>query len=255
MDNTNGKYSIFEAYNHGAEQSKYDHLIFLHEDVVIHTKGADEILIKTLQDKSVGVVGVAGSVYKSRLLSSWVDVPTEYYRSSILQSNKPNGANQRKSEVLHRRNNDVVVLDGMFLAMRKDVWEKFPFDEKLYSGFHLYDLDISMMIGRKYRLVVCNEILVEHLSRGSFSKEWYKDSEIFHKKWKNHLPAASQNLAISEKRNIEHFVSIKSINYHAVYAQAIWVVVKLIFVMFYYRPFSRYNWIVVCRTLKKRMAS
>ena len=35
IDNSDPKYSIYEAYNEGVKLSKYDNLCFLHEDVPV----------------------------------------------------------------------------------------------------------------------------------------------------------------------------------------------------------------------------
>ncbi|MDR1968942.1 MAG: glycosyltransferase family protein, partial [Burkholderiaceae bacterium] len=34
-------------------------------------------------------------------------------------------------------------LDGVFLAGRRAVFERLPFDEQTFDGFHFYDLDLS----------------------------------------------------------------------------------------------------------------
>lgn len=39
IDNSENKFSIFQAYNLGIEKSLGDYLCFLHDDVFIHTDG------------------------------------------------------------------------------------------------------------------------------------------------------------------------------------------------------------------------
>ncbi|MCE5282251.1 MAG: glycosyltransferase family protein, partial [Deltaproteobacteria bacterium] len=47
IDNSRNQYSIFDAYNLGAEQSTFDHLCFMHEDILYHTPHWGSAVIKT----------------------------------------------------------------------------------------------------------------------------------------------------------------------------------------------------------------
>ena len=60
----------------------------------------------------------------------------------------------------------VAVLDGVFLATSKAVWELNRFDEKILSGFHGYDLDFSLSVGRTKKLMVTYELGIVHFSSG-----------------------------------------------------------------------------------------
>lgn len=82
----------------------------------------------------------------------------------------------------------VIVLDGMCLFMRREVWAEIRFDEATFQGFHLYDLDISMAVGQKYINYVTNDVLLEHFSEGSYNQAWLDDTARFHRKWAGCLP-------------------------------------------------------------------
>jgi hypothetical protein len=255
IKNKSGKIGISEAYNIGAKQSIGNILTFIHEDVIFHTKNWGLHLEKHLKDRSIGLIGSAGATYKSSQLSSWIDVPVKYYRSNLIQC-LPN--NQFYKKIRKKENSklsEVVQMDGMFLIMRRDVWEEFPFDEKTFSGFHFYDLDTSMQIGQKYKLAVCHDVLIEHLSEGNFSQAWFEDALKFHEKWKRVLPTCCIKLSVSEKKRIEHQVSIKSLFYNVKFShqrrEILWGIIRV----FYYRPFSRYNFLVLKKVFTKTSLS
>lgn len=41
---------------------------------------------------------------------------------------------------------EVVCIDGIFMATRKSVWHENRFDEVTFSGFHCYDLDFHFKL-------------------------------------------------------------------------------------------------------------
>lgn len=189
IDNRNSNKGICKVYNEAAAAAQYELLCFIHEDVLLHSKDWGLVLADVLSNQLAGVVGVSGTIYKSRYPASWVACRLGYYRINTLQHfrNKPgpvrsvvNPANETESEV--------VVVDGVFMACRKATWQDNPFDEKMLNGFHGYDLDWSISIGTKFQVVVTHRILLEHFSEGSFTREWINASFALHQKWKSSLP-------------------------------------------------------------------
>ena len=72
IDNTISPKGITQVYNKAAAQAKFDILCFVHEDVLFTTQNWGETLINTFKaDNRVGLIGVAGSKYKSKLPSGW----------------------------------------------------------------------------------------------------------------------------------------------------------------------------------------
>ena len=100
---------------------------------------------------------------------------------------------------------DTVTLDGLCLMMRKNVWQEFKFDEKNIRGFHYYDLDISIRVLEKYRLVVCHDIFIEHLSAGNFGTAWIDETFLFHEKFRDRLPLSVTAINAAEKSSLESF--------------------------------------------------
>ncbi len=188
IDNTTRNYSIFSAYNEGIRRSQYPYLCFVHEDVEFQTQNWGEKLSTHLSDPSVGMVGLCGTTYQTQLPTSW---SLHEYTAYMIQSNK-----HRKLRIFEpsdgydeRHQKQVVTMDGMFLAARKDLFKDIAFDENTYKGFHVYDLDTcvqSHVHGLKN--IAINDILLIHYSQGPRNKEWLNNILLFADKWKSHLP-------------------------------------------------------------------
>ncbi len=186
-DNRNVQYSITKVYNLCAEKARYDYLCFVHEDICFRTKDWGVRLIELLKQPKTGVVGFAGSTYKSKAYSGW-GTRRKYSRYNYVQHFKDGNVRTYTSNPDRLPASQVVVLDGMCLLMRKSVWEEFRFDDNMFKGFHLYDLDISLAVGQKYANYVTNEVMVEHFSEGAYTKGWLDDTIVFHRKWSHRLP-------------------------------------------------------------------
>ena len=210
IDNSENQYSIFQAYNLGIKKSVFDYVVFLHDDILIHTNDWG-IVIQNIFINNIGLIGIAGSKVKSKMPSAWWDCPTEFMQINIIQHIKPD-----KKEIWNYgfKNNsnleNVVAIDGVFMAMNKN--KQLFFDENL-SGFHNYDLNISFeCLSNGFEVVVTNQILIEHFSKGNIDNSWYKTTFELHKKYKNILPLKTDDiidldfLKILELKNGKKFV-------------------------------------------------
>jgi hypothetical protein len=203
-----GLMGICEAYNKGASRAIYPYLVFCHEDILFHSINWGNILCKIFdQDSKIGLVGVLGGKYKSAFNSGW-GIPADNTTSSFMIGThyQKSNLNKIKNNVLSTipftslnnvpknfietniYNENVVALDGLFLATKKSIFKDFKFDESLFKGFHCYDIDFSLQILQKYRVVVNYNILIEHLSTGSFNFNWFLETNKLHSKWYNYLP-------------------------------------------------------------------
>lgn len=203
IDNSENKYSIFSAYNEGFAKSKYPYLCFVHDDVLFHTSEWGNLLIAHLQEKQTGIVGLAGGDIIIRIPSSW---SSGQVHINIIQSDKTG----RKPTKLFRlpenyplTRRSTVVLDGVMLAMRRELMQQIRFDEKL-GGFHGYDFDItiqSTLAG--FTNYVVYDISLEHLSRGKPDKNYFKNLIKIYKKWEKQLPLIGQNISEEKKARIQ----------------------------------------------------
>jgi len=216
VDNSKGQQGICAVYNKGIQQAQYDILCFMHEDIIIKTNNWGAILQNIFfNNTDIGLVGVAGSGYKPFTPSGWIGIDSVNVRSNILQSYKYSDKPQ-----FHDYNNPhnlkierVACVDGVFLVSTKKVLSGYKFDETLLKGFHGYDIDISIAIGQKYKVVVTYEVLLNHISEGNYSREWVTELIKLHKKWKSFLPININNLSYSEyklveKRTFNHFLNL-----------------------------------------------
>lgn len=189
IDNSTNKHSLCSAYNEGVKKSNGDILLFLHDDVFIVTQNWAEIInTKFNQNHSMGALGVAGTSYLFDDDPFWCKAGRPFIKGKVIHENKNRGELVLTIFSDNNADEEVVALDGLFIAVRKKLFNHISFDSETFNGFHLYDLDISMQIGNTSKLYVTEDLLVKHLSGGAFGKEWKKYAELFLNKYRNELP-------------------------------------------------------------------
>ncbi|RYE18702.1 MAG: hypothetical protein EOP45_13720, partial [Sphingobacteriaceae bacterium] len=185
IDNSKSQYTIFQAYNRGIEQSKYEFLCFMHEDISFKTANWGLLVYKLFdENQKLGLLGVAGSSYKTFIPSGWIAAYAEIAGYvNLLQSFKD------KREDLHSYANPkdeklakVISVDGVWFCTRKSIAAKVRFDEHTFKGFHCYDVDFSLTVGQQYDVAVTLEILINHFSEGSFDENWAAETIKLHNK-------------------------------------------------------------------------
>lgn len=187
IDNSKSKYSIFQAYNIGVKRANYPYLCFMHEDILYYTKDWGKIVVGHFEDEKVGCIGVIGSHCLPETLAYWDNMKP--YLSGVVPS--VNGIThsferyrEGKTEI------PVVTVDGMWFCIKKSSFEIIQFDESLYSGFHFYDMDISMQVSQmlKKQVLVVFDILIGHYSYASINPLFLRNMNLFYDKWKSKLP-------------------------------------------------------------------
>jgi len=218
VDNA-GKMGICEAYNIGAKKARYPYLCFVHEDVkFISTSWGVNLINHFISDNNCGVIGVAGSIYKVRMLSTWWQPEVagiEPKRTNYIQyfENTQTRDHMFLNPFAEKRS-VVATLDGVFLGVKKDRWKEILFDQNLLKGFHGYDLDFTLRVGLRFNNYVVYDILLEHFSEGTISPDWFKQVYLVHKKNKKHLPVTKSGLIkIKDLRPIEKGYLEKSLDY------------------------------------------
>ncbi len=174
-----GQMGICKAYNKGASQSQYPYLLFLHEDIVFHTKNWGELLCKHLEYGNTGVIGVAGGNYIPIAPSSWNTFPENNFLN-IIQNDKNKNQPLHVNSLTENRTR-VYSVDGVFLATKKEIYLASPFNEDV-EGFHSYDLDFSLRIAKNYQNFVIGDILIEHFSHGLPDRKWFENNLSIRKK-------------------------------------------------------------------------
>lgn len=198
IENSNAKYSLTKAYNLGASQASFEYLLFIHEDIIFHTKNWGQILISHLENlPNVGIIGIAGSSYKTFFPSGWRTSDNQYHHYNLIQSYKH--LNKIRTHQKHQAEKITVVicLDGVFLGLKKSVMNEVKFNESV-KGFHGYDLDYSLSTTQKFNNYFVPDILLEHFSEGHIDKVWIENIYKLFYKWKDILPKQTGNSSKSE---------------------------------------------------------
>lgn len=203
INNSKNQYNICQAYNIGAARANYDILCFVHEDVLFVENSWGKVLTEMFKDPATGLVGIAGTCYYSLFPIGWFNLSEA--ESNLIQgykySNKP-PTRENYSRFSGSADGEVVVIDGVFMATKKEIAKKHPFDEKLLIGFHGYDADFSLQVGQHFKVVVSKNILLTHLSEGKDEKEWHTSMKKISKKWAEHLPVYIDLYSSKELRDL-----------------------------------------------------
>lgn len=235
IDNSENKYSIFEAYNKGIKNSKGKYLCFIHDDILFHTLEWGKVLIRIFEDDNkIGLIGIAGAKIKTRTPSAWWDCPQKYRVINVIQHTNNNKI--EKQVVGFKQNSvqeEVVAIDGVFMFMRKV--KGITFNNKI-KGFHNYDLNLSFEHKIKgNKVVVTNQVLIEHFSQGNINKSWYASTLHLHKLYKHILPLKTNDIkeAINETWNESYFEKNAILNGEKKVAYKVWCQ------LFLKNPFSK----------------
>lgn len=209
IDNSKNNYSIYEAYNLGIEKSKGDLICFLHDDILLHTKGWGNIIKNIFSsNEDVGLLGIAGSKIKTKTPSAWSDCPEDKMCIYILQHFP--GKENRMIDVGFNFGftEEVVGIDGVFMILRKD--KRICFKKNI-KGFHNYDFNISCEYKRfGYKILVSNQILIEHFSLGILNGDWVESTYKMHKIYRYLLPMSLEKsrLRSLEIKNAKYFIFV-----------------------------------------------
>jgi hypothetical protein len=172
--------SLSEGYNRGLDQSTSDIVVFCHDDVEIISPDFANRLARLLGRHDV--VGVAGT---SKLISPiWVGAGWPHTHGCVAHD-VDSGLATRFSVNCYgfETSAPIQALDGVFIAARRAVCEKIRFDQEIFDGFHLYDIDFSYrayLAG--YDVAVSWDILVKHESSGVFGEDWERYAGRFVRK-------------------------------------------------------------------------
>lgn len=189
IDNSANSYSIFSAYNEGVRRSTGEYLCFVHEDISFCSFEWGKIVIEKLADEKIGIIGVVGSDYMPKCPAGWWMTSTKGHEQKEVIDNGLRKKCIVKYSGSTDMGGDAVIVDGFWFCMRRNMFDLVKFDEDRFVGFHCYDNDICMQVvksGRK--IVLADNILIEHKSEGVLNKQWVSNANIWYKKWKKSLP-------------------------------------------------------------------
>jgi len=198
IDNSDNRYNIFEAYNLGVIQSKGDILCFMHDDILFHTSNWGEKVCDYLKDEKIGGIGIAGSPYVAKTIGTW-------WGGGLINQHQLHTVNgklnliSRYCDKIEAKQKEVVVLDGVWFCIKRNIFMQISFDEINFTGFHFYDIDIALQVYQAgYRLLTVYDILIEHNSQGNLNRQWFENAKAFNQKWKRLLPFSSGKISFAK---------------------------------------------------------
>jgi glycosyltransferase involved in cell wall biosynthesis len=182
--------SLADGYNRGIAQARGELLILSHDDIEILTPDFAARIEHHLGEFEL--VGLAGT--SKLVVGKWIGAGDPYVFALISFPVTDGGG---YGTVLLGGGPVVVpaiqALDGVFMAMRRNVADAVAFDALSFDHFHLYDLDFSFrayLTG--FKLAVCRDIVLIHDSDGTFDQVWAQYKIRFEAKHRAHLPASWQ---------------------------------------------------------------
>ena len=189
-DNRLAQKGICKVYNELASRAKYPFLCFVHEDVIFPDNGWGNKLVDIFgTDTLTGLIGVAGSKYKSRYFSGWYCNVKELDCANIVHRYDTGDEKINYSPVAKNKAEQVICLDGVFMCCRSEVWKEMQFNDSFLKGFHFYDIDFSLRVAEKYNIVVSYEIEMIHITGGgNFDDQWVETAIAYHHLMKEKLP-------------------------------------------------------------------
>lgn len=195
------------VYNYAATIAKGDILVFIRDDVYFMKMNWGQILIsKYATDPWLGVVGVAGSQYLYPNKPSLTAAGRPFIKGRVVH-HLQNG--DFFAVVYSQENGDfeVVAVDGVFMAVKRELFATCQFDDANFNTEHFYDLDFCMQARHTNRILVSTDIVIKRRSQAFFDKDWNAYGSLFLQKWAHELPAASID-AVPDPSNISSTVCV-----------------------------------------------
>ena len=194
IDNRSNKFtSAASALNYGASISKGKYLIFAHQDIEIFDKTSLESIIKYLDELSPAIIGYAG---RSK-------------EDSAVYTNMKHGINRT-----YAGNKRIVVptevhtLDESFVAIEKSLFFKYKFDESVCDNWHLYTVDLCLLLASDNIKSYAIPSSAYHKSSGVIDKGYYKTLDKLVKKHrKNHNVIYSTCSIIKRTGSVNYLAS------------------------------------------------
>ena len=200
--------SIAAAYNHGVSQAQGDIIVFIPEDVYFMKMNWGRILeAKFFNDPWLGVVGVAGTQYMYADKCSITAAGRPFIKGRVVH-HLQNG--DFFAVVYSQENGDfeVVACDGVFMAVRQQLFQSIAFDSTNFNTQHFFDIDFCMQARQTNRVIVTTEIVVKRRSQAVYDKAWTECGTVFLNKWENHLPAST----VDNTPDPANFLSTQCVN-------------------------------------------
>ena len=180
------QYSLAEIYNKGLDESIYDYIVFIHDDLIFNCENFGNKIFKHFKkNPEYGILGLAGTT----------NIPENgvWWTNRELMVGKVTHTHENKTWVSRYCYNndydvlDVALVDGLFLMVNKNII-KHKFDTR-FEGFHFYD--VSFCVSNKIsgcKIGVVFDIDITHKSIGATNEKWENNRLLFLDLYKSVLP-------------------------------------------------------------------
>ena len=163
-----------------------DIIVFIHDDIEFLKKGwGKEVLRLFNEHKEYGIIGVAGSAQFDEN-GAWWNYEKKY--GQVLHRAEGKSWLTAFSPLLTKDFQDVVVIDGVFMAVHKQrISENFS---RELDGFDMYDIwfCLSNFFAKKCKIGVTTNIRLAHNSIGRLKETWYKNREKINNEFGSKFP-------------------------------------------------------------------
>ena len=160
-------------------------LVYIHDDIEFLKPGwGAEILRLFAIHEDYSIIGIAGSAQFDEN-AAWWNYEKKY--GQVLHRSEGKSWLTAFSPLLDKDLEDVVVIDGLFMAMDKRMVKE-NFDREL-DAFDFYD--ISFCLANYFagcKIGVTTNIRVAHNSVGKLKNTWYQNRELINQKYKDYYP-------------------------------------------------------------------
>jgi len=192
IHNPNGV-SLTKIYSEmlSSKDDDSDIVIFIHDDVEFLKNGWGKEIVRLFKEnKDYGIIGVAGAAQFDQN-GAWWNYEKKY--GQVLHRHDGKSWLTAFSPLLDHDLQETVVVDGLFIAVKKDRISK-SFDTKI-EGFDFYDIDFSLAnhLDGKCKVGVTTNIRMAHNSIGELKQTWYTNRELVTQKYKDFLPIDIEN--------------------------------------------------------------
>lgn len=173
-NNTHGLPYVYNQAMATYKDGDIEGYILIHDDVRVEDAFLEQKLVYGWS--KAPILGIAGASQFNVEKPYWGSAGAAFYSGCVWHHE----GDQLKAHSFGPTPGRCIVMDGLFLAVRKDVQVKF--DERF--TFHMYDLDYCLQCHEAGHVMMTIPLHVFHGSHGSFeSTAWYDSAEVFKDKW------------------------------------------------------------------------
>ena len=163
-----------------------DIIVFIHDDIEFLKKGwGAEVLRLFNENNEYGIIGIAGSAQFDENAAWW---NYEKKFGQVLHRSAGKSWLTAFSPLLDKDLQEVVVIDGLFMAVHKQrIAENF---NREILNFDFYDIYfcLSNWEAKKCKIGVTTNIRVAHNSVGKLKPSWYENREITNERFRKYFP-------------------------------------------------------------------